>query len=217
MAAVHRLIGIVHRDAAHLLSEIDQSPMGLLLAKQAAHEQSAAPGEEGREHGAASVGEHTTCRRDLVVETRIATQIVERAAGTGLGVDGAEDEPSESRGHGRTGTHGTRFQGDDHRRFVESPPREGRRRVLQCEHLRMCGRIFSRLSFVVTGGDHDPVHHHDGSHRDLAVRGCDLCLLERDPHRRLVVGDAVRTLLEPAQGSPYLRRASDISCGGGGI
>src|ERR687897_695033 len=95
--------------------------------------------EETGDQGRRLVGPHARYHLDFVVEPGVDTQVVERAAGAGLGIGGAEHHPVHPARHQRTRAHRARLDRDHERRTLEPPPAHDRRRVAQRQQLGMSG------------------------------------------------------------------------------
>ena len=98
-----------------------------------------------------------------MIEPGVGAQVVQGAAGAGLGVEGAEDEavqPGEDR---RPGAHRARLEGDDEGGLVEAPGAERLGGVSEGEDLGVRGRVLAHLTFVVTLGDDLAADEDDGS------------------------------------------------------
>src|SRR5215207_11073440 len=65
--------------------------------------------EEAGDQGRRLVGPHARYHLDLMVEPGVDTQVVEGAAGAGLGIGGAEHHPVDPRRHQRTRAHRARL------------------------------------------------------------------------------------------------------------
>ena len=128
-------------------------------------------GEEANQQSGGLVGQHAACHRQLVVEPGIGAQVVERAAGPGLRVGGAEHQPSHPRRHQGAGAHRARLQGDHHGDVVEPPRADHLGRVAQGQDLGVGRRVGSALALVVPGRHHHPVADGYGPDGHVAVAG----------------------------------------------
>jgi hypothetical protein len=123
----------------------------------------------------------------FVVEARVNTEVVERAAGSRPGVDGSEDQAANPGCDQRTGTHRARLERDDHRHLREPPPPERSRRVAQRQHLSVRGGIPRALALVVACGHHLAVVKRDRADWHVPL-GCASARLDEGECHGIVVG-----------------------------
>ena len=109
------------------------------------------------------------CDGCLVVEPGIREQVVERSAGAGLRICGAEHEPADTGGDECPGAHRARLQRHDDGALRQAPTAEPGRGVAQGEELGVGGRVARAFALVVAFRDDDAVGDDHGTDRDIAV------------------------------------------------
>ncbi len=139
-------------------------------------------GEEVSEQGRAFVGSHVVDDLELVVETRISSQIVERATGPGFQVGGAENDSGDTGLLERPGTHRARLERDDNGGPIESPRPDGLGSVAHGEEFGVGGGITGELAFVVTTSHDLAVDDHHRADGNVAVFGRGAGFVEGEGH-----------------------------------
>ncbi len=126
--------------------------------------------EEVAEQLATLLGTHAPDDLDLVVQTRIPWDVVQRADRTRLGVVRSEDHSVETGQHQRAGTHRARLEGDVQAASIQPPGTDRRGCGSQGEDLRMGGRVAIHLPAVVSLADDLITPDHDRPDRHVVVR-----------------------------------------------
>ena len=143
-------------------------------AKGLSHRRSlcAASSEEVAQKRGAFVGSYPVAYLELVVESRIAAEVVQRPAGTRFGVRCAVDDPGDPGLLQRTSAHGARLKGGYDGGTFEPPGVEDPGGVLHGQQLCMGNWVVCCFSFVVAAGDDPAVYNHQGADRHISVFGC---------------------------------------------
>lgn len=109
--------------------------------------------EEGAEELGSGFGHDSADGLDAVVEAVVVGDLVERAAGTGLGVEGGEDEAFESGEDKCTGAHGAGFERDVHGAAVETPVAAVRGGGCERDHFGVRRWVLEGFALVVAAAD----------------------------------------------------------------
>ncbi len=104
-----------------------------------------------------------------MVESPIGGNLVEGAAGAGLGIERPVDQSAESGVDERAGTHRAGFERHRHRAVVESPGAESLAREPQGDEFGVAGRIAGRFAVVRGLGDDLVAAIDDRTDRNLVV------------------------------------------------
>src|SRR5690625_6423397 len=86
----------------------------------------------------------------------VAQQIPHRADGTGLVVEGPEDDPGDAGADGRSRAHRAGLEGDHERAVIQAPPARGLRGGRDGHDVGVAERITVDLSTDVTAVDIRP-------------------------------------------------------------
>jgi hypothetical protein len=150
-----------------------------------------AVGEEVLQQRTALSLEDTATYIHTVVQPRIAYHVKKRTDRTSLGIEGAENQPRDSRQHEGAGAHGARLESDDQRQARQPPRSQLSGRFPQREEFGVRRWIMPDLAFIARGRQNGPslVDHHS-TDRHIAVHCRQSSLIKSQLHRVVPVAQA---------------------------
>jgi hypothetical protein len=131
-----------------------------------------APLEKALQERGGFIGENAGDNLDLVVESRIDTQVVERSTGSGFGVTCGKDQTANPGEYERTRTHGTRFESNVDFGSWKIPVAKLLHRLLQGEQFGMSQGTFGSDGQVVCLSNYLPVHEDNRTDGHLIEAFC---------------------------------------------
>jgi hypothetical protein len=115
----------------------------------------------------------------VVGETRVGTDVVQRAESTGLRVHRPVYDTGDSRLLGGSGAHHTRFESDDQRAVIKPPRAQRLGRIAQRQDFCVGHRVIGQLPFVVAAGQYIAVRADDErTDGHVVMFECHGCLAE---------------------------------------
>ena len=151
--------------------------------------------EEFAQLSRALVFEDPHLQLDLVIETPILGDVVEAPGGTCFQIGCTESDSFQPRQHSRPGTHSARFEGHDQGVSCQTPVPVIPGRSRENQDLGVGGRILQLFPAVVVGSNHLALRVEEhGTHRNVAVGGCQGGFGEGGSHSRFELGMIHRAL-----------------------
>ena len=103
----------------------------------------------------------------MVIQAGHLQQIDRAAGGAAPWIGTAENDAAHSDVNQGAGAHGARFLGHIEITIVQPPIADGRFRLRDCQHFRVCSGVLEHLDLIKCAGDNSPGPNHNRADRDL--------------------------------------------------